>query len=135
MANNYWQFSTEVECSEPEKTWLIEKLTEADENEPICQWESETDGIWLYSEESFDIDGLCSLICDWQEHFGLSSPIIIEWATFCSRPRVDEFSGGCFVCVCGRADWVDPRKYAEVIAGVRLLELAQESSNASIHAR
>lgn len=132
MADHYSQFSEEIECSGPEKEWLIEKLKEADENYPICQWESEPDGIWLYSEEHFGVDELCTLLCEWQKHFSLSKTIIIEWAFTCSQPLREEFGGGAFVCIGGKADWVNPREYAKLIGEVRLLEKAQEASNASV---
>lgn len=97
MANNYWQFSKMIECDEKERDLLVKMIMAAEADESICQWEVEDGGVWLYAEEHFSEDGLSEVLCEWLKQCGKEDPIDITYCTWCSKPRLDEFSGGVMI--------------------------------------
>lgn len=153
MANNYTQFSTLIKCDDEQADWLCEKLAgieakelteeqldsmtdeeiEAMEDEEIddeerhdaCNFEREEGGVWLHSDEGFQIDRTCSAIAEMQTVFNLTAPIEIEWAETCSRPVLDQFGGGGCLIYKGETHYFVPSR----LMAEKLEELkAQESA-------
>jgi hypothetical protein len=112
MADNYIQLSTQVECeTEEQATWLAEELG----FRPSCGVEIQKDNktVWLYGEESVDLDQMVKVLCEFQTHFKLKTPVSFSWANTCSKLRLDEFSGGAVVVKDGKSYWVDAQCWAQ----------------------
>ena len=73
-----------------------EILVDADYRYAGFRFEREPEGIWLYDDECLDIDTLTSFIFHLVNKFQLG-PVGFTWAETCSKPRLDEFSGGAVV--------------------------------------
>jgi len=121
MANNYLQFSFAVDPgSEERKAWIRELLSQVDSDDPSpeflaifkgygddCEgtsWEAElgfswelddVDGLWIYAEENGDTDAVASFLKAFLEfEGGDGAQVGFTYAIWCSRPRINEFSGG-----------------------------------------
>lgn len=118
MANNYYQFSTEIKCSDEEAEWIYNKIEEHEgdkENDCpyVCSYETEVGGIWLSAEESFDAEALSEILCEFQEKFDYKDPIVITSAEWCSKLRVDEFGGSAIVIYQGQAHRMNTHWWAD----------------------
>jgi hypothetical protein len=114
MAYNYIQLSTQVECeTEEQATWLAEELG----FRPSCGVEIQKDNktVWLYgdSDQSVDLQRMVEVLCEFQTHFKLKTPVSFSWANTCSKLRLDEFSGGAVVVKDGKSYWVDAQCWAQ----------------------
>ena len=105
MANNYTQFSVKYFPPQYEKRNLQEdvvfkgilnfKLEELEKGDFYTPgYRIEKDGVWIYAEESEDIEAAIKLVQILQNYFNDDSPFILTWADWCSKPRLDEFGGG-----------------------------------------
>ena len=113
MANNYSEMSAIVEIPEEKmdsayEIWenIIDKYEHySGEYEPgEChgfQYEINRSGIWLYGEESVDIESLSECVQALLDEAGIAIPFFASWSYGCSKPRVDEFGGGA---MCLRRD-------------------------------
>jgi len=122
MANNYTQTSFSVGgITPPERTWLEDNLKEADrqmeeddnydEYSGISyEFEEDDDGgsIWFYSDESFVVEPLVNLLQNFLATFRPAEYIKFEWAHTCSKPRLDEFSGGGVFITAEKQKWFSP---------------------------
>ena len=116
MAQNYQQFSTTVDyTTEEQRQWLSVELSKENEdgytpNEyQDCKKENDPIGyFWVYAEESGDIERLAEIVSDYQQKFNLLGEWILRWACWCSKLRVDEFSGGAVAVYKGKVKWIDP---------------------------
>jgi hypothetical protein len=118
MANNYNQFSTMIICSDEEAHWIYNKIAEYEGDEEndclyVCSYEIEGSGIWLSADESFDGDALLEILCEFQNKFDYTSPIVITFADYCSQLRVDEFGGGALVIYQGQSYYMDAHAWAD----------------------
>lgn len=118
MANNYYQFSTEIKCSDEEAQWIYNKIAEHEGDEDndcphVCGYEIEDGGIWLSAQESFDADALAEILCEFQKKFNYEDPIVITSAEFCSKLRVDEFGGSTIVIYQGQAHHMSTHRWAD----------------------
>ena len=129
MADYYTQFSSMIPCDTLEQMeWLVAELGEDDEDYGQAV-EFETNNstkerpfdIWIYSDESADLEQLASIICEYQKHFDLKEPWYLEWANTCSKSRLDGFSGGAFVCYQGKEHWMNTADFV----GTKIKELTQ----------
>jgi len=59
---------------------------------------SEPGQIWIYGEESGDIEVAICAIETIQTVLQLDTPHVFSWAYTCSKPRLDEFGGGAVQC-------------------------------------
>lgn len=124
MANNYTEFSELIEnLTDEERSWFerrMEKL-EADNEEDFIgdfSYGIEDGGktLWIYSDESGDIDVACDVIQEFLAEFRPSESFTLSWAATCSKPRVGEFGGGAVYVTADRVEyvsswgWIDQKK-------------------------
>jgi len=103
MANYYALFSTILPITQQQAEWLMQRLNEYEDNDNddvgyVCEskW-LDNEGLWLYSEETFDAETLAKHIQGMLKEFCMSGIIAIEWAEYCSKPLIGEFGGGWMV--------------------------------------
>lgn len=136
MANNYLQFSFAVDPgSEACQVWIRELLSQAeglhqsaeflsiftdfeDTEDLGFSWELDNiDGLWIYAEENGDTDAVVSFLKAFLEFEASDGAQVgFTYAVWCSRPRLDEFSGGAIrvyldgdeakVSYCYASDWL-----------------------------
>jgi hypothetical protein len=119
MANNYTQFSEEISnLTQEEKDWIVSVLevpiNDTQESFYLKDWEgpgfewsfedkrhiepSHTyNTLWIYTEESGNIDNVAEFIQAFIKKFRPSYIFTISWADTCSKPRIHEFGGGAAV--------------------------------------
>jgi hypothetical protein len=127
MANNYTQFSEEIENITPEEaTWVKEFLqTEAPDRDshpaefedwcdvhsvdpmddhavkyyPYFSWAlvNNNTALWLYSDESGDPDAVGEFVQAFLEKFRPEGVFTLTCSMTCSKPRISEFGGGWIV--------------------------------------
>lgn len=117
MPNNYLEASFEVEnLNSDEIAWWKkegERWTIAtDENESpdptemdppySTDWEfvqsNNRVGVWFHGDESTDVDVAAEVIHRFLKECRPNGSVGFTWAETCSKPRLDEFSGGgCFI--------------------------------------
>jgi len=65
------------------------------------QWKMEQDGdkpaVWIYSDDGGNAYHAALVVRKMFQHFELPRSWWMTWATYCSKPRVDEQSGGAVV--------------------------------------
>lgn len=64
---------------------------------PSFDWGFTGDCLWVYSEESGDIDNLSIFVQAYLKKFMPKAHFTMQWASTCSKPRVGEFHGGAMV--------------------------------------
>lgn len=106
MANYYTLFSLEVEGTQEQRTWLYAALANA--KEYACEVVEYEEALWLYSEDECDLDGVASILAEYQERYQLDDPIILAWANTCSKLRIDGFGGGAVAIYKGEIKWFTP---------------------------
>jgi hypothetical protein len=122
MADYYTQMSFHIE-SFPEEldrflemfNKLEEERLESDEGSlGISATKTKTltkqadDCIWIHDEDGYvDIDALVDLIQEWMHtsEYNLN-PVGFEWASTCSKPRLDAFGGGAVMVAKNCAKWL-----------------------------
>ena len=113
MANNYSQFSEMIPCENKEQQdWLMQELAiaiEFDDGErvPACAFEADGDDVWVYSEDSGDLEALADVVATFQVEFDITEPWTLTWADTCSKPRLGNFGGGGLVIYKGKVHWLD----------------------------
>ena len=118
MANNYSQFSTMIPCSDEEAQWIYNKIVEHEDDEEndcvyVCGYEIEAGGIWLSADDSFDGDALVEILSEFQNKFEYQNAIVITFADYCSKLRVDEFGGGTILIYHGESYCMDSHRWAD----------------------
>jgi len=126
MANNYLQFSTAInELTDDEMGWWKTKIVEVD------NWDCELDNgplgiqfslneqrkeVWFCSEESGNMEFLANVVQEFLEAHRPNYYFTVTWACTCSKPRLDEFSGGGVLVTASDVKWFDPNDmiYAEI---------------------
>jgi len=121
MADHYLLFSEMVPCkTREERDWFADQMAESkdedgEERRP-CEFLVEDAGVWVYSDEYGDVSRLAEIVCRWQHFFHIEEPWSLEYADTCSKPRINEFSGGAVLCWHGEAHymhtsaWIDQKK-------------------------
>lgn len=64
---------------------------------PDFEWKIEKDYLWVYSEESGNLDNLALFVQGFLAKFDPEGTFQIEWASTCSAPRIGSFGGGVLV--------------------------------------
>lgn len=120
MANYYTSFSTLIPYrTRREQLWLLAQLeaqdTSADEDGPYCSYthHPKEQAVWVYTEESGNVEGLADLVARFQLRFAIPTPWILEWANTCSRPVLDAFGGGAIAVYQGKIQTFWPQGLAE----------------------
>lgn len=114
MANNYLESSSMIEIPEEQREAagkILEEvereLEESEEGHAGFTAELEPGGMWIYGDESINIEHTEILVCRLVDELDLK-PVTVSWAYTCSKPRIDEFGGGAFVVRKGQDTiWVD----------------------------
>lgn len=127
MANNYCESSSKIpfpkdkydqaqaivdrviqEIEQEVKRDRDMSVEDGDDNPAGFGHEVETDGVWIYGEESFDEGRAEQLVKALVEELELDGVFVVSWAYTCSKLRLDEFGGGAFAVQRGRKTvWVD----------------------------
>ena len=78
----------------------------------------ESDGIWFWSQ-NLDIDEAIGTVQEFlQEFYPDEFKVVISWADYCSKPRLDSFSGGTAVVTKNGFKLFDPVQQArEYVCG------------------
>jgi len=112
MADNYLSFSTMIPSeTEEQQKYLLERL----DDETVCQATPDDNwSVWVYTEEFGDVERLADIVCDFQRNFYTmaAKPWVATFAETCSKPRLDEFSGGAVVCYKGEQHWMNAGSWA-----------------------
>ena len=104
MANNYCMASDvlPIPADKLEQAKQIaEQFETAYEEDPDwgylpIQFEFIEEGLWVYSDESFNPETAEELVRKLVEELEMDAPFILEYAFACSKPRCGEFGGGAF---------------------------------------
>jgi hypothetical protein len=118
MANNYRLLSQLIKYnSEEQRNWLKERFEADSEHDegPMCSYtnEEKDKAFWIYTEESGDVERIADLVADYQTAFDLTEPWILEWADTCSKPRLEEFTGGAVAAFKGETKYFLPSALAD----------------------
>lgn len=104
MANNYTQSSSQLEIPKDKHAQaqaIIDKfMQQFEDDDGYCgiEVELEPDGVWIYGEESFDVDQAAELAQMLVDELEIEEPFVFSWAYSCSKMRLDEFGdGACLV--------------------------------------
>ncbi len=84
------------------------------------QCQVEPDGLWIYAEESGDVDNVCALLSAMLEATGDDRVLTGTYSITCSKPRLDEFSGGWWAV--SAKEILGGSAYGEVAEAKALLE-------------
>ena len=118
MANNHTLFSEMLPiANQEERKWLerlIEQIEEGDKDGPDnifvkkysdsfqenylgfdCKFED--DGLWVYTEESGNVDAVAAFVQYFLKRFHPNNYWTLSWACTCDKPRIGEFDGGAIL--------------------------------------
>lgn len=101
MAQNYLQFSFQVDCNAEEREWLLKTLNDpetltditGDELE-VIEYESKDGGIWFFADEYGSPESIVAISRAWLIASNLAKEIQFSWSSSCSKLRLNEFDGG-----------------------------------------
>jgi hypothetical protein len=85
----------------------------AGENEIGATWVAGEQGLYVAGEENPNIEMIAEIVQITMQRFHLTTPVVIEWANFCSRPRPGGFSGGCAVITQSHQRWLNTGRWAD----------------------
>lgn len=109
MANNYTQFSFAVGNLTPEESsWLTvmhRLLEEDDDNIYAFAMSIEPPEVVFYAAESGDVEKVANFVRAFLLQFRPLDAVGFEWATWCDKPRPDEFGGGAVLVTATRIEY------------------------------
>ena len=117
MANYFTQFSVTVPLTEKFKIFSdelrgeIENLVLLEDGEyPNFQYEVTPTEVWIYAEESGELEEAADFIQDILDAgFSTKEEILLEWANTCSKMKINSFSGGAVLIRKGKKqEWCSP---------------------------
>ena len=125
MANNYTESSSKLQLT-LEQSKQAQAIIDAaraaymaldpDESEPTGCFDLEDDCVWMYHDESIDVEFVAFLAQALLEAFEIDEPFVFSWSYTCSKPRLDEFGGGACAVRRGKDPvWVDARSHVEAL--------------------
>ncbi len=119
MANNYTHFSQVIsDLTKDESTWLKKRLEPVDDGDEKAiqavmdemeledldgaeywpgftyDFEKADTVFWVYSLDSGDLDHVAAIVHAFLKKFRPDDIWVMNWANFCSKPRIEEFDGG-----------------------------------------
>lgn len=100
MANNYLEFSETIEhLTVEEIDWWSEDATDIGSNcdDTVCHdYEIDTNrrSVWFHAEECGNVDAVSLVVHEFLKKFRTDDYFELEWACWCSKPRIGEFYGG-----------------------------------------
>lgn len=117
MADYYTQFSTVLMIKRPKlrAAWDIlhapPKQDHNDEHDPPAwgfQYEVGGTELWLYSEDTGDVESLADCVFALVKAGCVAEPVVIEWAHTCGKMRADGFAGGAMLVTKDEVHWFNP---------------------------
>ena len=118
MANYYREFSQVIDdLTQEEHDWLDKqlnsdkpeiKLAEPD-HWPGFQAAFEDGGktLWFHVVENGDVEHVAELVHTFLKRFRPKEIFIMNWADWCSKPRVESFGGGAIVVSSKKIKYID----------------------------
>jgi len=101
MANNYLEFSEVIENLTPEEmNWWendAEKIGKEDDNTVCYDFVLEKDRriVWFYTDDGCgNVEAVALVVQEFLCKFRPDDCFSMEWASWCSKPRIGEFGGG-----------------------------------------
>ena len=95
MANTYLAFSQIIEnLGLDEYSWLKLEATKFNEQEFAFEWEISDGEFWFYAEDSGNVDDTANFVQKFLQKFRPTDAIVISYAYYCSKPRIDSAGGG-----------------------------------------
>jgi hypothetical protein len=93
--------------------WMLSELNEASvdlDYWPDFDWQLSTEEreLWIYSEESGNLNNVATLAQAFLKRFRPSGYWSFEYAYTCSKPRVGEFGGGGAFITAKEIKWLEP---------------------------
>jgi hypothetical protein len=92
---------------------LEKEAEESDYEFSLPNWAMESEGLWLYSDESVNEEGLIKLVQGVLTILDTDEPFIVSVAYTCSKPRISEFGGYAYKIWQNDWDSVEARSAAE----------------------
>lgn len=129
MANNYLEFSVMLPWPDTPRASVdnfINEYKPADngEEELDCVFEHRAEGLWLHSDAEWSTPELAAnFIQAYLTFFNIDGGIFMSWASYCSKPRINEANGGAVVITKNTQIWVnsyDAWRQAEA-AGIKII--------------
>jgi hypothetical protein len=122
MANNYAQFSEEmvvpVDKVAAVNAFFEQYIKDIDDGQfdyfggIETEWDkfqpADQPAIWLHADESYMDEELFYVVQGLLKAIESDQPFIVNVAYTCSKPRVGEFSGGCYAIWQDKDYYVDP---------------------------
>ena len=123
MANNYRAFSQMIkEITAEEKDWIENEAQKTEEDYDGYDYDgwlgfdyefTAQNSFWIYTEESGDPSRVAQFVQAFLKEFRPSEVFVMNWADFCSKPRIEEFGGGAIVVSADRIKVMDSYCWAE----------------------
>jgi len=106
MSDSYCETSFQINVQSPEELAWWKKKEEQD-TAPYKEWElieNETQ-VWFHDDTNFDVEEAIRVIQEFLMACRPEGSCGFSWALSCSKPMLDEFSGGaCFITA--KESWV-----------------------------
>lgn len=123
MADNYLQFSFEIETTQEQREWMDKRMVsmfdtpilDDDGNELFSDyydsgrsWQLEhyNTSTVIYAEECGNTEHLVDFLQMYIREWNIDEPIGVEWAMTCSKMRPNEFGGGACVVWKDHVQWL-----------------------------
>lgn len=118
MADYFTQFSVTIDTPKAkERNWLRKEIldrAEYDKHEDStldCEWTFQDGGLWLRGDENPNLEAVASLIHDFLRKFNRKEPVTVTWASFCSKLRDGEQTGGGIFITAESIHWSTPEDF------------------------
>ena len=108
MANNYVMFSLALrDVTDDEWRWLKRQYEKAKKDDlgPGYQMRREQNVLYIFTEESGDLEKVATLLQNYLKEFHPKSGVGFQWAETCDAPRPDNFGGGAVFITAKSQKW------------------------------
>ena len=87
------------------------------------EWDTFSDCIWVHEGENANIENITKFIQKYLRFMNIDGGVWISWANTCSKPRVNEASGGEAVVTRNEVFWSNPGRLIDEVKvkGVEVL--------------
>ena len=100
--NRQYEIAQEEGCPEdPPEGWMFEEEPHG------LSIEADEDGVWIHSEESASVEAAADIARWLLTQPGAPEVVGFEWASTCSKPRLDAFGGGGVIVTKAGARWMN----------------------------
>jgi hypothetical protein len=112
MANYYLEFSVLLPVSGLDASavhdFIANYRCDDPDDEIDFDIEIRPDGVWLHPEEAGSPELAADFIQSYMTHFNINGGIFMSWASYCSKPRINEATGGSVVITKDDQYWSSP---------------------------